>query len=578
MDEAEDCGHLYGFGDPAAKRSKLQEIVQQRVKDVATAKEKLPPEHLAETAQAFVKEFGAPQSLVDCIGEAEKSSWALALAAEFKRASPSKGDISPDLDAAEQALVYSHHGASILSVLTEPKWFKGTLADLKDVRVRTQAWAAKEGRRRPACLRKDFLIDEYQVLEAVAHGADTVLLMVSILSQTRLQALLSCCRSQGLEPLVEVVTDRELEVALRAGAKVLGVNNRNLHTLVLDKHRTQAISQELARRGVAVGTEVKLLALSGLSSAEDVAHCRQIRCSGILVGEALMRAPDPGAAILAMMAPGEGVAALPVAPGAVLVKVCGVRREEDASCAVAAGANLIGVIFAKSKRQASQEEATRLVAAVRRFGERSGRLLRQTGSPPAAAAAALAKQAAALRSACQRPLVVGVFMDQALEEVSKTTTTTDVDVVQLHGGESPDFVRELRAQLPDTWIIKVAHLPPTSSGEGASPEELEELRLKLMSYCEVCDSILLDTAVKGSNSGGTGAASDWAVVRVVQEQWQIPVIVAGGLTDTNVAELVASVGPFGVDVASGVEDAPGVKNGEKTPRYVREAKRARFSK
>ena len=124
------------------------------------------------------------------------------------------------------------------------------------------------------------------------------------------------------------------------------------------------------------------------------------------------------------------------------------------------------------------------MAAVRRFGERSGRLLRQTGSPPAAAAAALAKQAAALRSACQRPLVVGVFMDQALEEVSKTTTTTDVDVVQLHGGESPDFVRELRAQLPDTWIIKVAHLPPTSSGEGASPEELEELRQrdKLKTY------------------------------------------------------------------------------------------------
>ncbi|CAE7944417.1 TRP1, partial [Symbiodinium sp. KB8] len=573
MDEAEDCGHLYGFGDPAAKPSKLQEIVQQREKDVAAAKEKLPPEQLAEAAQAFVKEFGAPQSLVDCIGEAEKSSWSLALAAEFKRASPSKGDISPDLDAAEQALVYSHHGASILSVLTEPKWFKGTLNDLKDVRVRTQAWAAKEGRRRPACLRKDFLIDEYQVMEAVAHGADTVLLMVSILSQTRLQSLLSCCRSQGLEPLVEVVTDRELEVALRAGAKVLGVNNRNLHTLVLDKHRTEAISQELARRGVAVGTEVKLLALSGLSSAEDVAHCREIRCSGILVGEALMRAPDPGAAILAMMSPSEGAAALPVAPGAVLVKVCGVRREEDASCAVSAGANLIGVIFAKSKRQASQEEATGLVAAVRRFGERSGRLLRPTESAATAAAAALAKQAAALRSACQRPLVVGVFLDQALEEVSKTTTATDVDVVQLHGDESPDFVRELRAQLPDRWIIKVAHLPPTSSGEGASPEELEELRRKLMGYCEVCDSILLDTAVKGSNSGGTGAAFDWAVVRVVQEQWQIPVIVAGGLTDTNVAELVASVGPFGVDVASGVEDAPGIKNSEKTPRYVREAKR-----
>ena len=164
------------------------------VQDVASAKEQLPLEQLSEAAQAFVKEFGPPQSLVepgptavqswgsqcvslflflslndeDCIGEAEKTPWGLALAAEFKRASPSKGDISPDLDAAEQArrrhaladgqlwnavasplnswdlflqseaLVYSHHGASILSVLTEPKWFKGSLMDLRSVRVRRQ--------------------------------------------------------------------------------------------------------------------------------------------------------------------------------------------------------------------------------------------------------------------------------------------------------------------------------------------------------------------------------------------------------------------------------------------------------
>ena len=106
----------------------------------------------------------------------------------------------------------------------------------------------------------------------------------------------------------------------------------------------------------------------------------------------------------------------------------------------------------------------------------------------------------------------------------------------------------------------------------------QELRQRLLGFCEVCDSILLDTAVKGSHSGGTGAAFDWTLARVAQEEWQIPVIVAGGLTDVNVAELVTSIGPFGVDVASGVEDSPGIKNCEKTPRYVREAKRARFSK
>ena len=214
------------------------------------------------------------------------------------------------------------------------------------------------------------------------------------------------------------------------------------------------------------------------------------------------------------------------------------------------------------------------MAAVRRFGERSSRLLRPKDDGDLKTS--LSSRAAQLRSACQRPLVVGVFMDQDLQQVYETAEASGVDAVQLHGGESPDFVQQLRARLPDTWIIKVAHLPPT--GEGAAPSELEELKQRLLSYGEVCDSILLDTAVKGSHSGGTGAAFDWAVARKVQEEWQIPVIVAGGLTDSNVAELVSSIGPFGVDVASGVEDSPGIKNSEKTPRYVREAKRARFSK
>merc|ERR1719424_1170809 len=205
----------------------------------------------------------------------------------------------------------------MLSVLTEPKWFIGSLADLRDVRVRTQRWASETGRSCPAVLRKDFVVDEYQVLEAVAHGADTILLMVSILSRSRLRALISCCRAEGIEPLVEVVTARELEVALDARACVIGVNNRNLHTFELDKQRTSQLALHLQGQLATPfghGHPTKLLALSGLSTADDVAECRAIGCSGVLVGEALMRAADPGAAILEMM--GVAVdAVLPVAPG-----------------------------------------------------------------------------------------------------------------------------------------------------------------------------------------------------------------------------------------------------------------------
>jgi len=577
MDDEEDRGHLYGFGDPSAKQTRLQEIVEQRVRDVAEAKARLPEAELRARADAFVAEHGPPLCLVGALEAAEASPWGLALAAEFKRASPSKGDIAADMDAGEQALKYSKVGAGVLSVLTEPKWFKGTLEDLKDVRLKTQQHARERGTRRPACLRKDFLVDEYQVLEALAHGADTALLMVSILPLSRLRALIGCCREHGLEPLVEVVTERELRVAVAAGARVLGVNNRDLHTFKLEKERTNQVAQWLRedhKMPFGPGHPTKLMALSGLSTAEDVEGCRKIACSGVLVGEALMRAADPGAAILEMMGAADE-AVLPVAPGSVIVKVCGVVRPDDARCAITAGANLIGVIFAKSKRQASVDQAKDVVETVRKFGERTACVPAQSREPRLDTIAGLTERCKALRGACKRtPLVVGVFMDQPLEQVVELATASGVDAIQLHGAEDTGFVTELRRLLPGAWVLKVVHIPARSEADGAAAEA-DGLRDRLASYAG-CDALLLDTSVKGGPSGGTGAAFDWEVARKAQEAWGVPVIVAGGLTDANVAELVTSVCPYGVDVASGVEDSPGVKNSEKTTAYVRQAKRARL--
>lgn len=300
-----------------------------------------------------------------------------------------------------------------------------------------------------------------------------------------------------------------------------------------------------------------------------------------------MRAPDPGAAILDLMGgarnangqAGRGnvaqAPALPVAPGAVVVKVCGVVHPEDARCAVAAGSNLIGVIFAKSKRQASAAQAKEVVGVVRKFGERVAPI----DAPPRQQAPnevqGFAQRCIALRTACKRtPLIVGVFMDQPIDEVVKRSMEVGVDAVQLHGAEDPDFVTELRRRLPRSWVLKVVHLPPRGDGP-SSDVAFQELKSRLEKYASNCDALLLDTAVKGSVSGGTGAAFDWEVARRVQDDFGVPVIVAGGLTDTNVADLVNLVQPFGVDVASGVEDAPGRKNLEKTAAYVKGAKRAR---
>jgi len=589
MDRAEDCGHLHGFGDPNAKRSRLQEIAQQRERDVEEAKAARPKEAVARDAEEFVKEFGRPQALVECLSAAEASGWGLALAAEFKRASPSKGDINVDLDAAGQALEYCKAGASVLSVLTEPKWFKGSLKDLRDVRLRTQRWAEECGEPRPACLRKDFVVDEYQVLEALAHGADTILLMVSILSKTRLQSLIAKCRELGLEPLVEVVTERELQVALDTGARVIGVNNRNLHTFELDKTRTAQLGELLQHKfkvPFGRGTNVKLLALSGFSTPEDVSESRKISCSGVLVGESLMRSSDVADAILELMGGpksgnADGIAsvasALPVKPGAVIVKVCGIVRPEDARCAVGSGANLIGVIFAESKRKATVEQARAVVDVVRRFGERSDRISPCLAEANACATAAVAHRSAQLRNACKRtPLVVGVFMNQSIPEIEQLAQESCIDAIQLHGREDVEFVSQLRTTFPDTWILKVVHIPPRSDGTANGVQDhQEELRTRLLSYAELCDGLLLDTSVAGSASGGTGATFDWEIVRLAQQDWKLPVIVAGGLTAANAGELVSSVQPFGVDVASGVEDSPGVKNKDQVKAYVQAAKRAR---
>merc|ERR1712187_959452 len=140
-----------------------------------------------------------------------------------------------------------------------------------------------------------------------------------------------------------------------------------------------------------------------------------------------------------MMGSNAGHAVLPVAPGAVLVKVCGVVKEEDARGAVASGANLIGVIFAKSKRQASAEQAQAVVNVVRQFGERTSLVSRDLLVNDITA------RCGALRRSCKRtPLVVGVFMDQPLEEVAEKARLVGVDAVQLHGGEDVDFLKALR--------------------------------------------------------------------------------------------------------------------------------------
>ncbi len=162
----------------------------------------------------------------------------MAVIAEVKRASPSKGDIAPGIDAAEQALTYAKAGAAGISILTEPTWFKGTLDDMLNARLTVNLL----GDDRPAILRKDFIVDEYQVLEARAYGADTFLLIVASLDDATLAGLMQLGRDMGMEPLVEVNNSEEMARAIAAGASVIGVNNRDLRSFNVDLGTTDRLA------------------------------------------------------------------------------------------------------------------------------------------------------------------------------------------------------------------------------------------------------------------------------------------------------------------------------------------------
>jgi indole-3-glycerol phosphate synthase len=215
----------------------------------------------------------------------------LRLVCEIKLRSPSAGDLSRVLGAAERALRYAGAGASMISVLTDQPFFAGsydTLAECRD------ALDAAHGARRPLLLCKDFVIDPIQLDRAACAGADAVLLIARIVTPGELTGLVLEARRRGLEPIVEVAAAGEIEPALGAGARLIGVNARDLDTLEVDRARAAEILQALGGRAVT-------LHFSGLRTPEDVAEVAAGPSAGALIGEALMRQDDPTELVRAMV-------------------------------------------------------------------------------------------------------------------------------------------------------------------------------------------------------------------------------------------------------------------------------------
>jgi len=205
---------------------------------------------------------------------------ALKLICEIKRRSPSKGMLREPIDPAALARTYEAGGATAISVVTEPDHFGGELAWIGAVRAAT---------RLPVLL-KDFVVDEWQLADAATRGADAVLLIVAMHAEAGLGRLIGAARLLGLDTLVEVHTEDELVVAQRAGATIVGINNRDLHTFAVDLGTSLALLPRIVPPAVAV-------AESGLSTPDDLARLRATRCDAVLMGEVLMTSADPAAAL-----------------------------------------------------------------------------------------------------------------------------------------------------------------------------------------------------------------------------------------------------------------------------------------
>jgi len=271
------------MSSPGAPRSILQQIIDHKHDEIAAAQARMSLAQVAAAAAA-----GPP---VRPFAAALRHHDRAALIAEVKRASPSRGVLVAHFEPLTIARCYADHGASALSVLTDERFFQGSLEYLRAIRRHTRS----DGQPMPPLLRKDFIIDPYQVYEARAAGADAILLIVAALTDDRLAELLQLSQSLGMDALVEVHDAGELDRARALGATLIGINNRDLHTFVTSLATTEALA---ARLGAA--PHVTLVSESGIDSPADVARVRRVGAAAVLVGEALVTASDMAARVRAL--------------------------------------------------------------------------------------------------------------------------------------------------------------------------------------------------------------------------------------------------------------------------------------
>ena len=250
-----------------SEKNILEQLADHARERVSLAKQKI-------SLKALKREAGAIQKGAFEFENALRKP-GLSFICECKKASPSKGLIAPDFPYLEIAREYERAGADCISVLTEPKWFLGRDEYLKEIAATVKI----------PCLRKDFTVDDYMIYEAKLLGASAVLLICSILDKAKLRDYVALCDSLGLSALVEAHDEREINMALNSGARIIGVNNRNLKDFSVDTENSKRL------RALIPGN-ILFVSESGVKNRDDVAKIRAIGADAVLIGETLMKAPD----------------------------------------------------------------------------------------------------------------------------------------------------------------------------------------------------------------------------------------------------------------------------------------------
>ena len=473
----------------------LDKIVEATKVRVAQEKEVETPEAVKTAALALPADTGFPF-------EAALRQQDFNFICEVKKASPSKGIIAEHFPYLDIAKEYEVAGAAAISVLTEPDFFKGDKKYLQEIASTVKI----------PVLRKDFIIDEYQIYEAKVWGASAILLICACLDVPMLTKFRELADSLGLSSLVEAHDEHEVQMAIDCGARIIGVNNRNLKDFTVDV-------QNSVRLRNLVQDDVIFVSESGLETPEDIQVLRDNNIGVALMGETFMRSPNKVEKLAYLYGPTYYTPK---------VKMCGISKVETIPAVVEAKPDYMGLVFAPSKRQVTVDQAKTLVEELhKQYTKRYNNGAEQSNN--------------------DEIKTVGVFVNETLDNLVSIATEANLDVVQLHGDEDEAFIQSIKER-SNVEVWKAVQIRNAADAEA---------------WIDSSADMLLFDAYHKDERGGTGEVFDWSCL----DEFERPFMLAGGIDSTNVARAIRTVRPYGIDISSGIE-TKGVKDDEKIKAFT----------